>query len=89
MNEAERKGWTFLTTANVIKAIPRIIDIVLLITCGCIVGLGAKMFKEYGNEMQSLIDAGDLPMCVYGVPSSLGLMMFGLILILFWHTRRH
>lgn len=89
MNEAERKGWALLTTANVVKAIPRIIDIVFIILCGALMGLGAKMFTQYSDEMQSLIDAGDLPMCVYGLPASLGTIFIGLFLLLYWHTRRH
>ena len=79
---SDRKGWTLLI------CIPYILDIIVLLGCGGIVMLGHNMFSDYGEELKTLVDAGELPECLYYYPLGMFAMLTGALLIVFWLNRR-
>lgn len=71
-----------------LTVVPYIMDLVIVLGCGCMVMLGADMFSRYGGEMKELIDAGLISESLYYYPASYFMMLCGVILIMFRFKRR-
>lgn len=90
METSEKKGWSILILKKTIVLIPYIISLVYILGCGMMIVFAADMFRTSLAEMDALIEAGDLPMCVKMVPVSLTAMIVaaGMLLIRFNRRRR-
>lgn len=86
--ETSRKGWAILAASKVARLIHYAVDIAFIFACMGLVILGTQMFKDAISELRELIDAGELPDCLLYYPGSMMLILMGLILFLFWLTRR-
>lgn len=85
---SDRKAWALLTARKALDSIPYVLDIIIILGCGGIVMLGANMFKDYGGELKTLIDAGELPECLYYYPAGIFMMLTGMVLMVFWLRRK-
>ena len=85
---SDRRGWTFLFLKKIAVLIPYILDLIYILGCAAILVLGADMFKTTGEEIDALIEAGDLPMCVKMYPLSLFAMTIAAVMLLIRIKRR-
>lgn len=85
---SDRKAWALLTGRKILTFIPHILDIAMFLGCGGLVMLGSNMFNDYGGELKTLIDAGELPECLYYYPAGMFMMLLGAGTLMFWLRRR-
>jgi len=85
---SDRKAWALLAARKILTYVPYILDIIVILGCGGLITLGSNMFNDYGGELKTLIDAGELPECLYYYPAGMFLMLTGVIMIVFWLKRR-
>lgn len=87
---SEKKGWSILILKKTAVLIPYIISLAYILVCGMMIVFAADMFRTSVAEMDVLIEAGDLPMCVKMLPVSLATMIIaaGMLLIRFNRRRR-
>ena len=88
MTEAsENKKWAALVLKKGVALAPYIARLLLLVGCTAMIMYGMKIFAASGQEMDALIDAGDLPACVKNYVLSIS-MVFAGVVILFVKVRR-
>lgn len=88
MTEAsENKKWAALVLTKGAAVAPTIIRLLLLVCCIAMIMYGLKLFTTSGQELDALIEAGDLPACIKNYILSIS-AVFAAVIILLVKVRR-
>ena len=88
MTEAsEHKKWATILLMKGVALAPHIASLLLLVCCIAMIILGLKVFVTSGQEIDALIDAGELPACVKNYVMGIS-AVFGSAIILLVRVRR-
>lgn len=88
MTEAsENKKWAALCLKKGVALAPYIIRLLLLICCIAMITSGLKLFATSGQELDALIESGDLPACIKNYVLSIS-AVFAAVIILLVKVRR-
>lgn len=88
MEASEKKGWAALSLINIVVLTPYILKLAYAIACIGIIIVSADLFNVSRAELQTLIEAGDLPNCVMAYPMSMSVMIIGAGMLLIGIKRR-
>lgn len=88
MEASEKKGWAALSLKNIVVLTPYILNLAYLIACIGIIIVSADLFNVSRAELQTLIEAEDLPKCVMAYPLSMFAMLLGAAMLLIRIKRR-
>lgn len=89
MTEAsENKKWAVLVLKKGVAVAPSIARLLLLICCIAMIMYGLKLYVTSGQELDALIEAGDLPACIKNYVLSISAVFAAALLLLFKVRRR-
>lgn len=89
MTEAsENKKWVALVLKKGVAVAPSIIRLLLLVCCIAMIMYGMKLFATSGQELDALIEAGDLPACIKNYVLSISAVFAAAIMLLVKVRRR-